>query len=186
MPYRLALHPVDSDYRPTDVETLIAPLQAIGLIGEPWPHDAVPRFLIGEHFLQFVTFMGCAPAIALEPPVDGGTAFCHVSLRILDDGPRLVADRTQFNPRCPRCGKRSPAWREALATWETMPRQAMSCPLCGEPSEARELDFRHGAALASTFIEIHDIHPREALPTEALFNALRTATGVDWTHAYLA
>ncbi len=184
MSYRLALHPVDPAFRPGSPDDLIAPLRAIGLIGAPWTGGGAHRFLIGDHFLQLVTFMGCAPAIALEPPADGG-AFCHVGLRLLA-APRLFADRAQFNPRCPACGRRSPAWREALPAWVEDPALPQACPLCGEASAAGDLDFRQGAALAATFIEIHDIHPREALPTEALFAALEAATDMAWSHAYLA
>ncbi len=185
MSYRLALHPADPAFRPVSPDDLIATLQRIGLVGAPWTDGGAHRFLIGDHFLQLVTFMGCAPAIALEPPAEGAGNFCHVQLRVLDDGPRLYADRRHFNPRCPHCGKRSPQWRAALAQWECAPDAPVPCPLCAAPASAAALDFREGAALACTFIEIHDIHPREALPTEALFRALTEATGTAWQHAYL-
>ncbi len=184
MPYRLALHPVDSRWRPAEPVALTAVLRDIGLIGAPWGAAAAGRYLIGEHFLQLVTFMGCAPAIELAPPDDGG-AFCHVRVRVFE-APRLFVDATGFNPRCPACGRRSPQWKTALPAWEKAPESPVSCPLCGVAAAAGELDFRHTAALACTFVEIHDIHPREALPTDALFTALEQAGGGRWNHAYLA
>jgi len=184
MPYRLALHPVDIRWRPAEPEELVAALRDIRLIGKPWGEPTAGRYLIGEHFLQQVTFMGCAPAIALEPPTDGG-AFCHVQLQVFET-PRLCVDAVHFNPRCPACGRRSPDWKNALPTWAQDPQTPVSCPLCGEAAAAHKLDFRRTAALASTFVEIHDIHPREALPTESLFAALERLGGGQWNHAYLA
>lgn len=196
----LILHPVAPDYAPASIPALEAALRHIGLIGEAWAgtvaatdtgtaaqagREAEPRrYLIGPHFLQLITFMGCAPAIELAPPAAAGAGFCHVSLASPLARPQFRADRQGVRPRCPACRSRIADWPQRVEAWRADPAAQAACPACGELLAVPHIDWRHSAGCARQFVFIHDIYPREALPTEALFTALQGVTGQHWDYFY--
>ena len=82
---KLVFHAINPDYVPTNVADIVTALQKTGFLGPKWHSpEAVSgeRYLIGESFLSQVTFLGCAPAIELEPIADqpGSTEFCHIEI----------------------------------------------------------------------------------------------------------
>ena len=76
----LVLHSSDPAYAPASLTELEQALRQAGLIGNLWGEEAQHRYLIGERFLQLVSFLGCAPAIELQPPATGVGEFCHVGI----------------------------------------------------------------------------------------------------------
>ncbi len=180
----LILHPVDPFYAPATPEVIVRLLREVGLIGDAWQAGPAQRYLIGEHFLQLITFMGCAPAIELAPPAGADTGFCHVSLDPLYDSPQFRADKQAVHPRCPACRARLGDWPERVQAWQTDSGAADACGACGQTLQLPQIDWRHSAGCARLFVNIHDIYPREALPTEALFNALHKASGQSWNYFY--
>ncbi|NNF96521.1 MAG: hypothetical protein HKM94_06315, partial [Halobacteria archaeon] len=107
----LVLHVRDPAYVPASVADLEQVLLQVGLIGQAWGDGTQQRYLIGERFLQLVTFLGCAPAIELEPPTNGNTEFCHVGISGIYSDPRFMADTQGVLPRCPHCRKRYEDWQ---------------------------------------------------------------------------
>lgn len=185
MSARLILHVRDPDYVPGSIAQVEQVLREVGLIGKVWGDASQQRYLIGERFLQLVTFLGCAPAIELEPPIQGHGDFCHVGISALYSSPRFMAETHGVLPRCPHCRKRFNDWQTAIQQWQDDPTYQAQCPACQMRLSPTELDWRQSAGFGRFFISIFNIYPREAIPTEALLHVLAEATDQTWDYFYL-
>ncbi len=189
MPYRLVLHPRDPDYAPENISELIEVLRQMGFIGDAWGEPQAQRFLIGDRFLQLVTFMGCAPAIELAPATGMGAAqsdeFCHVGISPIHPAIQFIADGENVMPRCPHCRRRYAAWQEQLASWQTDQAHQARCPACRKHFSPTALDWRQAAGFGRIFISVFNVYPREALPTDALLGRLGEATSSKWLYFYV-
>jgi len=91
---KLLLHPADPGTAAVPDDRLAQELQAVGLIAERKLLKNTVFYPVGEHFLQLVTFLGCSPAIELDPPDDpqelerasAAGRFCHI---FIDSGEQL-------------------------------------------------------------------------------------------------
>lgn len=181
----LVLHVRDPAYIPASVADIEQVLMQVGLIGTAWGDSTQRRYLIGEHFLQLVTFLGCAPAIELEPPANGHAEFVHVGISDISPVSRFMVDTQDVLPRCPHCRKRYEDWQSAIQAWRIDPAYLTQCPACHKSLSPMELDWRQSAGFGHFFISIFNIYPREAIPTEALLLALNKATDQGWDYFYI-
>ncbi|MDZ7804084.1 hypothetical protein [Thiohalophilus sp.] len=181
----LLLYPLDPDYRPADPPALIELLQQSGLIGDTLEDLPGERYQAGPAFLQHISFLGCSPAVEFEPQAPGSDQFCHVGLRYSEQlqfrgGPQ------QVQVYCRQCRHREENWADIIDAWQVDPdRYRYSCPRCGAESAATELNWRKSGAFARLFIELYNIYPHEAVPTDGILKRLRDATGVDWKYIYV-
>jgi len=139
----------------------------------------------GEGFSRHVIFAGCSPYLVMQPPEDGSLNFCHVALHGPYAGPRLVTGPNTVKPRCPGCRARFNDWREHLQAWQAGIERA-SCSSCGQQCSPSELDWRNHAISARVLVELRNVFPGEASPSDQLMYGLKTATGEDWRHAWAA
>jgi hypothetical protein len=190
---KLLLLPASPDTTAIAADRLAHELQAIGLIGEWMPRGTGGFYPAGEQFLQLVTFLGCSPAIELEPPgnlqelqkASTEGRFCHV---FIESGEQLRFryDSQTRTPRCPQCRNPVPDWALRLQAWQDG-KQGLdwSCQSCGFSGHLTDLVFRKTAGFGRTFLEIRGIYPSEAVPGPALLNTLAALTGEPWTTIYL-
>ena len=59
------------------------------------------------------------------------------------------------------------------------------CTHCGHTGHITGLGFRKSAGFGHSFVEIRGIYPSEAVPGEALLNALKSLTHDDWSTLYI-
>jgi hypothetical protein len=175
---RLLLHPHDPDAPLPSRAALLQALAEIGLLGAPLGEDEAAGFLVGEQFLQSITFMGCSPFIQLEPPADGG-GFCHLALLGPYAEPRLLHGRNTRPPPCPSCGKRMEGWREQLA------QGVIGCTHCGSQTPLSRLTWRRNAGFGRCFLEIRHLFPGEAVPVDGLLLHLEAFGAGPWDYFYL-
>lgn len=173
----LLLHPLKTGLMP-DLETLQATLHSIG-----FTDDAINErsWMVGEQFLQLLTFMGCSPHIRLEPDSEDDHDFCHISLRLADT-PQLLYSEHSRPCRCNNCAK------PVVKSWEAFDSNAgsWSCGHCNTPHQRlEELRWRNDSGVAVCFIEIHSIYPGEAQPVDSLMKQLEKVTNSDWRYFYL-
>jgi hypothetical protein len=190
---KLLLHPASPDTPAISEDRLAKELQAIGLIGEWMPLGAGGFYPAGEQFLQLVTFLGCSPAIELEPPgnpqelqkASAAGRFCHV---FIDAGEQLRFRRDSQTraPHCPQCRNPEPDWELQLPSWQDG-KQGLDwrCQSCGFSGRLTDLVFRKTAGFGRTFVEIRGIYPSEAVPGPALLGTLAALSGEPWTTIYL-
>lgn len=179
----LILHPEDAGFVPPDLDALVAELRRLGLIDGPIDGDGPGHFLVGQRFLNLVTFLGCSPAVALGPADDPDSrhGFCRVRFVGPFAVPRLRYGESAPAPRCPRCRAPVQDWaRHADAVADTRSDPPWSCPECGAALAPAGLDWRRAGGVARLFIDIQGIYPHEAVPGDPLLGALRAATGVAW------
>lgn len=191
--HKLLLHPSDHLCPTVSVELLSDRLQAIGLIGQPVKLGDSRFYPTGENFLQLITFLGCSPAIELDPPpdpalIDAASAegrFCHVFLTCTDELQFRADARTQ-PPRCPHCRVPEQMWQEKIKAWQKdRANIRWRCPDCDFTGLLTDLAFRKTAGFGKSFVEIRGIYPSEAIPGEALMGTLRALTDSDWKAIYI-
>ena len=192
--HKLLLYPAKPDCPLAATDSLAEELQSIGLIGASFGCKSERRYRTGDRFLQLITFLGCSPAIELDPPADKSereTAcengrLCHIRLSRTLSGPRFRADRQMPPPRCPQCRKPELQWRELIDRWRDTPGETRwSCRECGYHGQLFDLNFRKSGGFGNTFIEIWGIYPSEAVPGDSLLSKLKGLTGVDWNTMYI-
>lgn len=181
----LLLYPQDPDFRPAESAALIASLQDAGLIGEAVETLPGQRYTAGPSFLQHISFLGCSPAVEFEPATPGSEQFCHAGIWH-SEHLQFRGGPQQVQVHCRQCRHRETDWAAIIDGWRADPQNhRYLCPECGAESHATELNWRKTGAFAHLFIELYNIYPHEAVPTDGILKRLREATGVDWKYIYV-
>ena len=171
----LVLHATDPDWTPENPEALINFLQESGLAGEVFNKDE-SSFLVGEKFLDYISFMGCSPNIKLENE-NGDGKFTFVRITTTESITALTGKHS-FAPHCPQCKKPEKNWRELLKD------NQLTCNNCQKTSDAWLYNWRKSAGFARCFIEITDIYPKEAIPQFSLLESLEKEFGASWGYFF--
>ncbi len=191
--YKLLLYPQDPYCAPVELARLDDALQEIGFIAAPVATRDGVFYPTGTRFLQLLSFLGCAPAIELDPPTDPAAletartsgSFCHVYLSCSDQL-QFRADPGTPAPRCPACRQPDTDWRPQVAAWQGNPvLDEWTCQRCGFSGRLTDLQFRKSAGFSCTWVEVRGIYPSEAVPGEALLTRLRQLSGCNWLTIYL-
>jgi hypothetical protein len=173
---RLVLTPESPYQIPKDLAALIADLHEIGFISAPLVGSG-ERYLLGDNFMQLVTFMGCSPFIQLEPGAPE-QPFCHFAIDGPSTRPRLLCGKNTTPPRCANCRKRLTEWHSTFEIWrQQAPGWQANCPHCGHAQDPATYDFRQSAGCGRLFLLLENIFPQEAIPAPALLDRLKTASG---------
>lgn len=181
---RLVLTPEDPHRLPDDLHAVTDGLTEIGFIAGPLPGRSA-AFLLGESFMQWVSFMGCSPFIRLEPG-DDAEPFCHLVIDGPYERPRLLHGRNTTPPRCTACRKRIDNWHEVIEHWSREGAGGLTaCPHCGHRQDPATLDWRQSAGCGRLFLFVENIFPQEAIPAPTLLERLSTASGgMAWRYFY--
>lgn len=174
----LYLCPDMPDVYATNMPSMITELQKICLISRKIrPQDNNNHFYSGDSFLDYIAYMGCAPAIQLEASADNEN-FCFIKLHNYEAA-ELIHSKTQSSaPHCPNCNKPVHDWQTQRTS------TTISCDSCHTTSGIEKFDWRRMAGYARLFIEITDIFPKEAVPQPVLLEKLSTITNTGWLYFY--
>lgn len=173
---KLILHPEAAAVPPAET-TLLALLQELGVVGAAFALDGATHYRTGPAFLDHLSFLGCAPAIELDPPRTGLEAaaraghFCHIRISQTTPVPRLRIQPGR-RPRCRSCCCDIPA--------ENLAPLLAFCPRCGHSVPVGELNWRQAGGSARLFVEFWGIHTGEAVPGDQLLDRL----GPGWHFFY--
>lgn len=132
----------------------------------------------GNNFARHVIYAGCSPHLRFEPEGPHDRDFCHIALIGPYPEPQVVTGENTAPPRCPNCRARVREWREQMHTGQ------LRCPACDRAFPAWELDWRQQAANGRYFIELRNVFPGEATPSDQLLAQLQSATEMEWTYAW--
>lgn len=151
------------------LEQLLDSLQDSGFLDG---NGAATALLPGPRLMEFITYLGCSPALS-----SGGV---EATLRLHRYGsPRWLGgdaiDRLRF-PGCGHAIEQGAALLQAGDPWQ--------CPRCGHQGRLEDIAWRKSAARADCFIEIAPIFPREAVPADALLELLKNGSDCDWRWFY--
>ena len=181
---KLAFHAKNPDYIPDDIPSLVKALQQAGFLGEKWQSPVSvsgDRYLIGDSFLSLVTFMGCAPAIELEPIAEKPDSidFCHIEVETIKPSVEFIRGSEHLISRCPHC-------RHRHANWEKLPEtMTYACDKCQVETHLSKYDWKNTAGCGRFFISLHGIYPQEAIPTSNLLQTLKNISNTEWTYFYI-
>ena len=184
---RLVLSPEDPFYLPDSVNRMIEQLRNIQFCRESIPAQNGQHYLLGDRFMQLVSFMGCSPSIHLEPTPDG-LPFCHLIIDGPHPSPIFLQGRNTGSPRCECCRKRIPHWQESIEHCRVNPENCLAdCPHCGHRQHPLTYDWRQSAGSGRLFLLIENIFPNEAIPSPELLKALASfgKQGVPWSYFYI-
>jgi len=156
-------------------------LQQLKILGSAF---AEYHFLVGNNFFQHIIFAGCSPAMQLKPNPTNDSNFTHISWLISSGDPRLLIANRDARPRCPSCNHKLSNWKTNVLDWIAHPTQSYTCEKCHQSCSVTSLNWRHYAAYGSLLVQIHQVFPGEAVPSEQLVNALQDATEATWTYAW--
>lgn len=175
----LYLAPAEPDAAP-DIRTIRRLLSDLDIIADELGPST---FRAGDGFSQHVIYAGCAPYLVMEPPRDGGLNFCHVALHGPFADAHLVTGPNTVKPRCPACRTRFEDWRSRLADWQ-YDRTTAICPGCGQNLRPSQLDWRGHAVSGRVLVELRNVFPGEASPSDLLLQRLENETGEVWRYAW--
>lgn len=179
-PSSLFLAPVDATAAPApdDVRQV---LQELAIIGD---RLGPASYAAGDGFSRHVVYAGCSPYLEMQPPEKGSLQFCHVAVHGPYPEPRLVTGANTVKPRCPACRARFDDWRQYLKAWQAG--AAAQCSGCGRTWHPHQLDWRNHAISGRVLIELRNVFPGEASPSDLLLQRLAEQTGADWHYGWAA
>jgi len=174
----LFLCPRQHDFTLNEDSALISVLQEIGFISKKInTQEADLCYFTGDYFLNYVSYMGCSPAIQFEAS-EGKGGFCFVQIHHYDSAKLIHSKKQSRAPHCPTCRKPVKDWYKHSASTTIL------CEACNTTSSIETFDWRKMAGYARLFIEITDIFPKEAIPQKLLLDKLSNITNVEWQYFY--
>ncbi|MDH5178360.1 MAG: hypothetical protein OEZ39_06935 [Gammaproteobacteria bacterium] len=175
----LFLCPDKPDWLPENDRILVDALQSLGLLGQGLSLPTGAGYLPGERFFQFVSFMGCAPGLKLEPASSDDEKFCHLRVHYYPE-PVFLYLRGERQARCPVCRKPGICASEYAAQGGVVD----TCPVCQANIAPGRLDWRKEAGQAGCLLEIREVYPHEGVPTDHLLQQLQSVTSQTWIYFY--
>lgn len=159
-------------------------MQECGLIAAPVTSTFNDRYLIGEQFLQYISFMGCSPAVEFAPDSDRSINWSDFIFIHLPETLREVkwfVDQQTAKPACPHCQKRSRTW---LDTW-LADENLICCQHCSMLAPVCEWNWFDAGGCTRQFISIVNVYPREAIPSDHFLKLLADISDVEWRYFYV-
>lgn len=173
----LYLCPGKHDLSAEDTLSLVSALQTIGFIAGSIDQAEKDHYHTGERFLDYVAYMGCAPAIQFEAS-DSNSNFCFIKIHKYESARLIYSQKQARDPQCPDCKKSINNWLANKTDTQ------IECKQCGTRFNIEDLNWRKMAGYARLFIEITDIFPKEAIPQQSLLENLADISGSSWSYFY--
>ncbi len=178
--HSLYLVPAESTAAPAPAR-VVETLRRLEVIGAPLGQGI---FSAGPGFARHVVFAGCSPHLIMTAPADGSQAFCHVAIHGPFEHRQLVTGTQAVRPRCPHCRQRLTDWQQQID--RGIPDKPMQCSSCYREFHPCEADWRQHAVCGRLLIELRNVFPGEAVPSDTLMRELTGATQSDWGYGWAA
>lgn len=175
--YKLILYPTLAELTHPEPETIIIALKECNLITGASIQN---KYLVGEAFIELLSFLGCSPNIRLTP--EDGDNYCHVTIKPYQPGFHCLGHTSTAVPRCPHCKNKISNWQQ-ISNWQSGA-TICTCPHCHTDTAMQNLKWKQECAYGCMAIEIINIHPFEAVPSDNFLRDLQHATGVEWNYFY--
>jgi len=169
-----------------DIRKIIDNLRSLQFIGESYDQQNEFCYLIGERFLDYISFVGCSPKINTEPSYSGDRNFYHVCLNDFHHHLEFIAGSVTKSPACPNCRATEEQWKDLVSEWKADKQHYQwHCPNCHKYIPVPEMNWKKSAVFSKFSIAVHNIFPNEAVPNEELLKDLHHGTGAIWKYVYL-
>lgn len=160
-----------------ELALLIESLKEIDFIAGPIDKPQANSFYSGEKFLDYIAYLGCAPAIQFAAS-DNNDNYCYIKIHNYDTKKLIASQKLSRAPHCPHCNKAVNHWADNKTA------STIRCDSCHTSSNIEAFNWRKMAGYAHLFIEITDIFPKEAIPQQCLLDKLAIITDTEWTYFY--
>lgn len=175
--HKLMLYPALPNRSQPETGSIIIALKNCGLISGETLRE---KYLSGKAFIELLSFLGCSPNICLTPQDDDN--YCHIIIKPPQAIIHCLGYTATAVPRCPKCKNKISNWRQT-ENWQRG-ETACTCHHCNTTTAMQSLIWKQECAYGCMAIEIINIHPFEAVPSENLLRVLHDATGVEWDYSY--
>ena len=181
--HRLILHPLDAESDFHDFAAITQLFTDMGLAGGVIPERTPASLMLGPSFYQWITFMGCAPALKLEPDDAADEGFCHIRF-VHHAAVQFRYLRPEVKGRCPACSKPG-LTAETFVREHYLQQASWTCSHCQQSCSPLALNWKNEAGLGRCFIEFMAVHPHEAVPVDGLLHKLAEHTAIKWQYFYI-
>lgn len=184
--HQLILYCTDLDYFPADIDEFIAQCQQKQLLANLISVDETCHYLLGERFMQYVSFVGCSPYLKLAPESEHDENFSSAVLPCQETDIQFFVRHPTPAPNCPKCKKPQTQINELVQSSKTTRHNStVVCISCHKENTLSELDWRRNAAFCRFYIAISHIYPKEAIPTNELMDWLSHYSDKHWQYCYV-
>ncbi|MCK4710218.1 MAG: hypothetical protein KAU21_16495 [Gammaproteobacteria bacterium] len=129
----------------------------------------------GNKLMDFITFLGCSPALKL------GEIESTIKIHHFKQLTGLGGESIE-TIRYPTC--KHPIHDPAKLLKSFTETASWQCPNCELKGEIDAINWRKSAGFSKIFIEVSQIFPKEAVPSDKLLEALHTFTKYNWKWFY--
>lgn len=175
--YKLTLYPATLHIIQPATGAIIAALKNCGLLNGESMQE---QYFVGPAFVDLLSFLGCSPQIRLTP--NEGDNYCHIIIRPPQPDIHCLGYTATAAPRCPQCKNKITQWQQIKA-WHLGATPCV-CQHCNTTTAMQNLKWKHECGYGCMAIDIINIHPFEAVPSDNFLHVLQTATGVEWDYFY--
>jgi len=172
------LCPAQHDFKIDNLLSFVEKIRDIKFISKKIETlQANNNYMTGDSFLEYISYMGCSPAIQFEPD-ENNKEFCHIKIHQYETAKLIVSNKQARAPHCPVCEKPVKNWQQKKSD------AGIYCDHCNNSSNIEAFNWRKMAGYAQLYIEITDIFPKEAVPQQTLLDKLTAITNVKWLYFY--
>jgi hypothetical protein len=172
----ILIHPASLSVPVPDESHLLEELRNAEFISDEYQSG----YLCGAEYLNYMTYLGCSPHIIFHPDDNGPLTLIKTHTSSLR--PVCMGHTRNIKPKCPSCKKMISDWK--IKNWE-QPDTQIICPDCESHHSMSDLKWRNECVYTSFAIEITQVHPHEAVPSEKLMNLLEALTNFNWDFGYI-
>lgn len=162
--YDTAIH--DDIYTKNELKTL---LKNINLLKN---NNGI--FTPADQFMNLITFLGCSPNIKLESKT---FILTQVNTQLTAYGGDSIE-----NIVCPKCKTKITNPFELISNFSEQKIWKSNC--CHNTIEVQKINWRKSAAFSQAFIQINNIFPKEAIPSDQLLKQLSEFSQSSWNYFY--
>jgi len=132
------------------------------------------QFLPADLFMQHLTFLGCSPSLNDELTTQISTKITPFISAIGGDSISRLS--------CPNCKKKIEKPSSIISNFSV--NQNWSSPCCKKLMPLSSINWRKSAGFSKTFIQISNIFPKEAIPTDDFLLQLCQFSLSTWSYFY--
>ena len=158
-------------------------LQDIHFIGDKLTYNNDQFYLVGDKFLNLITFCGCSTSIQTDPD-ENNSNFVAIKLSTFTDKQYFYLGKVPFNYSCSNCKSSINLTDNNIKRFSIKQDDYFTCPECNHHNYYHQINWRRKAGIGQFFIEIHGVFDGEGLPNDELLRDLNNLTESNWEHFY--
>lgn len=136
--------------------------------------DQNKQYVPSTSFMSLITFLGCSPNLNHDIET-------KISINLTHKKQALGGDSI-VKLSCPNCQQKITDPTTLLKNYQTSPNWLSSC--CKNKIALEEINWRKSAGFSHTFIQISNIFPKEAIPSDDFMLLLFQFSQSHWNYFY--